>query len=191
MDNEEGGYSRDDIFEQLRKIKEEEDKLYPPAGKQISLDFFSKDTAEDAPTESGVGNSRELIESQPDVDFEALADESENPVESKRLWHGTQALIISGIKKGKTRQFALDEKNLFLKASANTTDGKFTFLRANKEAYEIAEKFIRSSEDPVELSMAYWDLNERNGFHSKKKQGSFNANLKAILNVPPPQKGKK
>lgn len=192
MDNTEDGYSRDEILRQLRKIEEEENALYPSAGKQTSLNFLKELSDEPSiPKESKIGDSQEAIDAQPDVDFDALADGSEDPVRLRKLWHGAQALIISNTFKGKKRQFVLDEKNLFLKASANTTDGKFTFLRAVQTVYEMAEKWLQSNADAVELGMAYWDLNERNGFHSRKVQGSFHTTLAAVMKVLPPKRDKK
>ncbi|WP_266363043.1 hypothetical protein [Tellurirhabdus rosea] len=182
----EDGYSRDEIFDQLRKIALEEERLY--GGKQINLDFTPET---EASSKSDVGKTQQSLDAQPEADFEALVDGSEDPVRAKKLWHGTQALIISNIPKGQRRQFALNEKNLFLKASANTTDSKFTFLHAVQTAYDVAEQWLRSNADAVELGMTYWDLNERNGFHSKKVQSNFNTTLKALLNVAPHNANKK
>ena len=190
MENSEGGYSRDEIFEQLRKIAEEEERLYGNDSKQMMLDFGPKGQAEPV-DESSIGNSQEAIDSQPDVDFDALVDGSEDPVRVGKLWNGAQGLILSNIPKGKQRKFALNEKRLFLKASANTRDSKFTFLNAVQTVFDVVEKWVQSNEDAVELGMALWDLNERNGFHSKKVINTFNASLAAVMKVPPPCKDKK
>ena len=191
MENSENGYSRDEIFEQLKKIADEEERLY--GGKQMSFDFAPEPAVESPDASSGIGNTQDSLDEQADVDFDKITENLglEDPVRLNKLWNGAQALIIANIPKGKLRRFALDEKLLFLKASANTKDSKQTFIHAVQTAYDLAEKWIQSNENKVELGMAYWDLNERSGFHSKKKQSGFNANLKALLKVPPPQKDKK
>lgn len=190
MENEESGFSRDEIFEQLRKIAEEEERLYGNDGKQMSLDFGSQ--AETEPIgEVTVGDSQQAIDSQPDVDFDALVDGSEDPIRVSKLWNGAQGLIIANVPKGKQRKFALNEKRLFLKASANTRDSKFTFLNAVQTVFDVVEKWVQSNEDAVELGMALWDLNERSGFHSKKVINTFNASLAALMKVPPPKRDNK
>jgi hypothetical protein len=186
---DENGYSRDEIFEQLKKIAAEEERLY--GGQQMSFDFSPKPPAGEEQEGDPIGNTQELIDEQAELNLNDVADGSENPVLLRKLWNGAQGLILANIPKGKTRRFVLDEKKLFLQASANTTDSKFTLLQAAQTAFDLAENWVQSNADAVELGMAYWDLNERNGFHVNKKQSSFNATLKALLNVPPPHKDKK
>lgn len=190
MENGESGYSRDEIFAQLKKLAEEEEEIYS-GGKQLNFDFTAEPVSASTQNKSDVGNGQQSIDEQAEVDFDKIAEGQEDPIRVKKLWHGTQGLITSNISKGKTRNFTLNEKNLFLKATANTTDSKFTFTHAVQTVFDMAERWIQSNADAVELGMTYWDLNERNGFHSKKRQNGFSANLKALLKVPPPQKDKK
>ncbi|WP_128546711.1 hypothetical protein [Larkinella soli] len=121
----------------------------------MSFDFTSEPVNPPEKHTETIGNSQESIDAQADVDFDSLIDGTEDPVKSKKLWQGTPGLIMSNIPKGQIRKFALDEKNLFLKASANTTEGKFTFLYAIQTTYDIAERWLRSNADAVELGMEY------------------------------------
>ncbi len=133
---------------------------------------------------------------RPDSETESLLDNTENPGLSKRLWHDTQKIILKNTEKGENRRFILNEKNLFLKASANTSDSKFSFKLAVQKVYDIADEWLKSSNTPdeVELGMIYWDLNEQNGFHSGKviarANSRFNRTLEGLLQVPPPHKDK-
>lgn len=163
-----GDKSRDEI---LKELAEAEEKLY---GWQGRLDL-SEVKADEA-------------EAQLDPDVASLLENSEDPPLLKKLWYNAQTAITTNIEKGKIRNFALNEKGLFLKKRASTSDQRFSFKEANQEVWGIVDNWIRSSASPIELGIALWDLNEQYGYHAPKKKTSFDQQLTSLLSVPPPKK---
>lgn len=165
-----GDKSREEIIATLKRIEEEEARLLGGWQTQLNLSV-----------------STEAEEARLDPDTASLLDNVEDPALTKKLWWNAQILIVRNTVKGEARKFALAEKGIFLKASGETTDSKFTFKRAVQTVYDIVDAWIRSNGDPIELGIAFWDLNERNGFHAPKKQTSFDKQLEGLLAVPPPK----
>ena len=135
--------------------------------------------------------SADDAETQLDIDTASLLENSENPALTKKLWHNAQSAILANIEKGPLRTFALFEKGLFLRKRANTTDQKFSFKQANQVVWNMVDKWVRTNdgEKPMELGMAFWDMNEQFGHHKRKGAASqvpldFDKQLMGLLDAP-------
>jgi hypothetical protein len=157
QDINDGKQNREEVLAAMKRIEEEEQKLL--AGWQTNLDLKSpKDLAD---------------EEALDPDTASLLDNAENPPLVKKLWHNAQTAILKNVPQGSARKFVLYEKGVFLRKSSSSTDQKFTFKTAAQAVYDIVDNWVRSGGDPIELGIAFWDLNEENGFHAKKRSTSI------------------
>lgn len=174
------GFSQEEIFAQLKKIQEQEDAIY---GKQMGLPFANVIKDQVAPEDSGF-----------DADVESLADNSEDPKLCKKLFYRMMAVINSNIPKGQVRDFVNSEKKLYLKCTSQTTDSRFSFKNSLNTLMDIVDEWQRLDSNGFDLGAAFYELNEKHGYHNTKiikaAQSPFDAVLKGLLNTPPPKKDK-
>ena len=158
--------SRQRIFEQLNQLAQMEAELYGGSQNRI---IFPGENPPSTPAESQIS----------DTDIETLLDNSENPKYLKSEWQRTQNIILKLIPVGSTRNFVLNEKKLYLKSCADTTESKFSFKNANSDIGSIIDHWEPTAgggnTDGIELGMLLWDLNERNNFHSKENLRRVNS----------------
>lgn len=142
FNNEQNGLSPDDL-EALKKIQQEEERLY---GTQSSMPF----------------------DDEFDSDTETLLDNSENPAVNKKLFYGLQSIINKNVSKGKLRDFINNEKKLYLKSLSDSGDSRFSFKNTLDELFNIADEWQRGDKNSFDLGMAFYNLNEKMNFHHPK-----------------------
>lgn len=152
----------------------------------------------------GLIPNEDLGDEDIDTGFDiAVLKDTANPDESYRLYYGMRRLLMDNLPKGKKnkklRQYVYDEKNLFLNRGAaikedgtRGSDGRMTYINPFlSEAFGLVANWIQSGANAFDIYMAFYNVNEERGYHKPTEdapKGSFDLKLKALLNVPPPNK---
>ena len=148
--NEGFGLSPEDL-ESLRKIQEQEDKLYNPQAELQLDDEFDSET-------------------------ESMLDNSEDPKLNKQLFYKLQSIINKNVRKGAIRDFINNEKKLYLKSISNSGDSRFSFKNTFNELIAIADRWQRGDKNGFDLGATFYELNENSSFHHPKNVDEANKN---------------
>lgn len=170
MADQNKGYSDDEIYEQLRKIAAEEERIY--GGRQVTIHF---------PNESKLPETPEEVVF--DSDAESLIDDSEDPKLSKKMYYKIMSIINSNIPKGQVRDFVHNEKKLYLKSMSASGDSRFSFKRNLDTLLEIINDWVVTDTNGGDLAISFHELNEKAGFHKKRHIQQINdTSLNSLLN---------
>lgn len=146
----------------------------------------------------------EIGEEDADIIFDSsILNDTADPVKSYRLYYGIRRLLMDYLPKGKNNKELRDkiysEKNLFLNRGIEInqwgirgSDSRMTYITNFLEvAFNTVTKWIITGGTPYDIWQSFWDLNEERGYHNQQQELSgFDKNLKSMLKVPPPPKGK-
>lgn len=171
----------EELLARLKKIQEEEDRLY---GQQYLLPV----------TTDSKGKTKE---DQFDKEEESLLNDTEDPVLCKKLFYRIQSVVNSNIRKGELREFINNEKRLYLKSMSGSHDTRFSLKNSLSKVMDIVSDWSKTDTNGFDLGMMLYDLNEANGFHKDRKIieanmsfKEFDKGLELLLNTKPPNKDK-
>jgi hypothetical protein len=112
-----------------------------------------------------------------DISFDAsIFNDVADPDKSHRLYFTMQRILIDNLPKGKEnkalRQQIYDQKNLFLNRGKNVdkngirhSSGQMTYISTFLEpAFNATTDWVKSGGGPLDIFMAFYDLNKVNGF---------------------------
>ncbi|MBS1684122.1 MAG: hypothetical protein JSS76_05175 [Bacteroidetes bacterium] len=177
--------TKEEIFDEIRKLSEQADD-----STSHQVDMF-----------------KDLGDEDIDSTFDTrILNDTANPDEAHRLYYNIQRVLIDNLPKGdehkKLRQKIYDEKNLFLSRGYDKDafgirgrDGRQTYIGLMQEAFKYVFTWVASGGNAFDIYSVFWEVNESKGYHKEeppkeeaKSDGTFDDQLKGLLNTPPPKK---